>query len=54
MNRLPIAIAQLNFTVGDVDANVDKMLDAAHRARSELDCRVVILNRKIVIVCLWF
>ena len=42
MNRLPIAIAQLNFTVGDVDAHVDKMLDAAHRARSELDCRVVI------------
>ena len=42
MNRLPIAIAQLNFTVGDVDANVDKMLDAAQRARSELDCRVVI------------
>jgi len=42
MNRLPIAIAQLNFTVGDVDANVDKMLDAAHRAHSELGCRVVI------------
>jgi len=42
MNRLPVAIAQLNFTVGDVDANTDKMLDAAGRACSELDCRVVI------------
>ena len=36
MNRLPVAIAQLNFTVGDVDANVDRMLDAADKARSEL------------------
>ena len=42
MNRLPVAIAQLNFTVGDVAANTDKMLDAAGRARSELGCRAVI------------
>ena len=42
MNRLSVAIAQLNFTVGDVDANVDRMLDAADKARSELGCRVVI------------
>ena len=42
MNRLPVAIAQLNFTVGDVDKNVDSIMHAADRARSDLGCRVVI------------
>ena len=42
MNRLPVAIAQLNFTVGHVDKNVDSILYAADKARSDLGCRVVI------------
>ena len=42
MNRLPVAVAQLNFTVGDVDKNVDSILHAADSARSDLGCRVVI------------
>ena len=42
MKHLPVAIAQLNFTVGDVDRNVDKMLAACNKARTELGCKVVI------------
>ena len=42
MKHLPVAIAQLNFTVGDVDHNVDKMLAACNKARTELACKVVV------------
>lgn len=42
MKHLPVAIAQLNFTVGDVGRNVDKMLAACNKARTELACKVVV------------
>ena len=42
MKHLPVAIAQLNFTVGDIDGNVSKMLAVCQRARVELGCRAVV------------
>ena len=41
MNRLPVAIAQLNFTVGHVDKNVDSILYAADKARSDLGLSLI-------------
>ena len=42
MKKLPLAIAQLNFTVGDVEGNTDQILAACHRAGNELGCRMVV------------
>lgn len=40
--RLKIAIAQLNFLVGDIEGNAEKVIDAAKNARSHLGADAVI------------
>ena len=39
---LTIVLAQMNFVVGDIAGNVDKVVDAAHRARDEYQAQIVI------------
>ena len=39
---MKVALAQLNTHVGAIDANVDKVLDTARRARDELECDLVV------------
>jgi NAD+ synthetase len=39
--RLRIVAAQLNFWVGDIDGNVDKIVEAAQRARDELKADLI-------------
>jgi len=40
--KLNIAIAQLNFLVGDIDTNASRVIEAAHEARDELAARLVV------------
>jgi len=40
--KLSIALAQLDFTVGDLAGNRQKVVDAAIRARDELNCDLVV------------
>jgi NAD+ synthase (glutamine-hydrolysing) len=40
--RLRIVMAQLDFLVGDIHGNADRILDACHRARDELAADVVV------------
>ena len=42
MTTLSIALAQLNFTVGDIDGNTERIISTCQRARDELGCRVVL------------
>ncbi|NBT29746.1 MAG: NAD+ synthase, partial [Gammaproteobacteria bacterium] len=42
MMSLSVAIAQLNFTVGDVEANLQKILRAVDEARTKLGCRAIV------------
>ncbi|WP_434223240.1 NAD+ synthase [Sinimarinibacterium thermocellulolyticum] len=42
MPPLKLALAQLNLWVGDVEGNVDKIVDAASRARDELRASLVV------------
>ena len=42
MKPLSVAIAQLNFTVGHVEANLQKIIDAARHAEEALDCDAII------------
>ena len=37
-----VAIAQLNFVVGDIRANTQRIIDTAIQARDELNCRFII------------
>lgn len=39
---LSIALAQLDFTVGDLAGNTQKVVDSAIRARDELDCKLIV------------
>ena len=40
--KLKIAIAQLNFTVGDIDGNIQKHIEAAKKARDEFGADVIV------------
>ena len=42
MTVLSIALAQLNFTVGDIDGNTQRIISTCEQARDELGCRVVL------------
>ena len=42
MMSLSVAIAQLNFTVGDVEANLQKILRAVDEAQTKLGCRAIV------------
>ncbi len=42
MMSLSVAIAQLNFTVGDVAANLQKILRAVDEAQTKLGCRAIV------------
>ena len=42
MNEIKIVMAQLNFLVGDIDGNTDKIIDAANTARGQHQADVII------------
>lgn len=42
MTKLRIALAQLNLTVGDIEANVEKHIRAATKARDELNAQIIV------------
>ncbi len=48
MTRLRCALAQLNYMVGDIDGNVDKIVAAARRARDELGADAVVFTELAV------
>ncbi len=48
MTRLRCALAQLNYTVGDIDGNVEKIIAAAKKARDELCADVVVFTELAV------
>ncbi len=48
MTRLRFALAQLNYMVGDIDGNVDKIIAAALRARDELRSDAVVFSELAV------
>ena len=41
---MKIAIAQLNYTIGDIDGNTSKIIDAINRAK----CRILLFGRETV------
>lgn len=48
MTRLRFALAQLNFTVGDIEGNVVKIIDAALKARDQLGADAVVFTELAV------
>lgn len=42
MTNLRLCLAQLNFLVGDIEGNAQKMLEACSRARRELEANVIL------------
>ena len=43
-DMLKIALAQLNFLVGDVEGNAKKIISAAIKARDEFDANIVVFT----------
>ena len=42
---MKIAIAQLNYTIGDVDGNASKIIDSIHKAKSQCADLVIFAER---------
>lgn len=45
---MKIAIAQLNYTIGDIDGNASKIIDSINKAKAQR-ADLVILDRKSVV-----
>lgn len=41
-DKIKVALAQLNFRVGDVDGNAERIVQASHRARDELGADLIV------------
>ena len=47
-SEIRIALAQINVVVGAVEDNVDKIIDFAKRAVSELDCDLMVCSELVL------
>ena len=47
-NKVNIALAQINVTVGALEANVDKIIAFAERARDELKCDLMVCTELVL------
>ena len=46
--QINIALAQINVTVGAIEANVDRIIDYAQRARNELQCDLMVCSELVL------